>query len=110
MPTYVVRMSASPSAGCGAGTETSSVSSGATRPVGRRRNRIWRFISSTTIVKLPVDDLAHEALARNEVADDRDDLRDRNDEQSPAERRGAEVRPERIADDAGQERTGGPDH
>jgi len=42
----------------GAGALTNSVSAAATRPVGRRRNRIWRFISSATIVKLPVDDLA----------------------------------------------------
>ena len=32
---------------------TSSVSSGRTSPVGRRRNRIWRFGKSGTVLKLP---------------------------------------------------------
>src|SRR5690348_3698053 len=51
MPTYVVRNSASPSAGSGAGVVTISVSSGWTSPDGRRRNRTWRFGKSGTIVK-----------------------------------------------------------
>jgi hypothetical protein len=32
---------------------TSSVSPGSTSPVGRRRSRIWRFVRSGTMPKLP---------------------------------------------------------
>ena len=49
----MVRTSASPSAGSGAGVVTNSVSPGWTSPTGRRRNTIWRFVNSGTMQKLP---------------------------------------------------------